>query len=191
MVHSGTVHQHISDFSPADRNNGTFTICGNSTSPSWKSCFYQRYGFICRSGAGWMAQQALAETRQLLSLTIDKARSGIISASNLKSEPTDMWHSLVRHWIGTGGFTFCMPKWGDENKKVQAHRKSQGGWGKEWFTCAILHMTSLIHKEVKQPCIPNILYIPKITTWISPREGNRPNKGLRCCINSFKGMSTF
>ncbi len=51
---------------------------------------YQRYGFICRSGAGWMAQHTLAETRQLRSLNTDNARSGIISASNLKSEPTDM-----------------------------------------------------------------------------------------------------
>lgn len=112
---------------------------------------YQRYGLICRSRAGWMAQQTLVETRSAarLSLTIDNTRSGIISASDLKPEPTDLWHSLVRHDIG-----MC-DRWIHILNTQMRRRKQKGsdpqeGWGKDWFTLAKLSMTSLVHKEIKQ-----------------------------------------
>lgn len=39
---------------------------------------------------------------------------------------------------------------------------------------AMLNMTSLIHKEKKQPYIPKMCQ--KRTTWIKPRDENKPNK---------------
>lgn len=56
---------------------------------------------------------------------------------------------------GGGPVASFMPKLGDENRKARIG----GGWAEELFTCATLHMTSLIHTEVKQPCIP--CYTPK------------------------------
>lgn len=96
-VRPGTLHQHIFGFSPAERNNRTFVW------HPWKFnitiMFYQRHGLFCRSRAT-LTDTIRNTSAAWLLLTIDKAPSGVISASNLKSEPTDLWHSLVRHWIG-------------------------------------------------------------------------------------------